>query len=62
KSQESVVPESSHFELYLKHWQEPYNVLCSTEFKTINNEKLTNISVNAFKMDQYKSVETGNVK
>ncbi|KAF0411274.1 hypothetical protein F8M41_008209 [Gigaspora margarita] len=62
KSQEPVVPESSYFESYLKHWQEPYNVPCSAEFKTINNEKLTNIPGNAFKIDKYKSVETGNVK
>ncbi|CAG8645349.1 788_t:CDS:2, partial [Gigaspora rosea] len=58
----SVVPESSYFESYLKHWQEPYNVLCSAKFKTTNNEKLTNIPVNAFKINKYKSVETGNVK
>ncbi|RIB20034.1 hypothetical protein C2G38_2180343 [Gigaspora rosea] len=39
-----------------------YDIVLVAKFKTTNNEKLTNIPVNAFKINKYKSVETGNVK
>ncbi|KAF0532586.1 hypothetical protein F8M41_011089 [Gigaspora margarita] len=32
------------------------------EFKTMNEEKLIDIPANAFKIDKYQSVETGNIK
>ncbi|CAG8766089.1 16567_t:CDS:2, partial [Gigaspora rosea] len=63
KSQVPLIPGNSYryLETYLKSWQEPYIVRCSAEFKTMNEKKLIDIPANAFKIDKYQSVETGNL-
>ncbi|CAG8538671.1 23013_t:CDS:2, partial [Cetraspora pellucida] len=62
KSQAFMLPKSGYFETYLRNWKKPYIVSCDAEFKTMNEEELSNISVNAFKIDKYKLLETGNIK
>ncbi|RIB17636.1 hypothetical protein C2G38_2037571 [Gigaspora rosea] len=59
KTQVPVLPESSYFETCFKNWQESHIVPCSAEFKAINEES---IPENAFKIDKYTLVETGDVK
>ncbi|CAG8529340.1 8033_t:CDS:2 [Gigaspora margarita] len=56
-----VLLESNYFEACLKNWQMPCIVSCGTEFKAID-EELINIPENAFKINKYTSVETGNAK
>ncbi|CAG8524110.1 8298_t:CDS:2 [Gigaspora rosea] len=56
-----MLPGSNCFEACLKNWQMPCIVPCSAEFKAIDEESI-NIPENAFKIDKYTSVETGNVK
>ncbi|RIB05330.1 hypothetical protein C2G38_2219907 [Gigaspora rosea] len=62
KTQAPVLQESNYFETWLKIWQEPYIIPYGTEFKTMDEKGSINIPKNAFKIDKYTSVETGNVK
>ncbi|RIB27572.1 hypothetical protein C2G38_2160191 [Gigaspora rosea] len=60
--QAPVLQDSNYFETCLKIWQVSYIIPCGAEFKTMDENGSINIPKNAFKIDKYTSVETGNVK